>query len=198
MNQYDLLGDNWRLEFLILSVFHGVCAYFFSSRTLLAVAITALASWLGLSDSGVGAWLDAGAKSADLANRGLLCAAVILIWQQIHIRLHSLPDFIPVFAHFIANVALLASLSMVADTNREVAGLLLLVIFGTLAVLYGVRSRREPFAIYGVGYALVGLDFFMLDRRIHTGALVAAWLLISTAVAAVLIFRIHRSFRSEP
>ncbi|MEO8216384.1 MAG: DUF2157 domain-containing protein [Acidobacteriota bacterium] len=197
VNQYAIFGENWRLQFLILAVFHSVTAYLFSSRSLLAVAITALASWLGLSDSGLTTWLDGGSGGADLAGRGLFCALLILIWRQLHARLSSVGDFLPVFSHFIANVALLASLAMITDSNREIPGLILLLLFSGLAVVYGLRTGRETFVIYGVAYGLLGVDFFVLDRRVHTAALVAGWLLISTAAAAFALFRFHRSFRSD-
>jgi len=53
-NQFDLFGPAGHRHFALLAVVHGAGAYAYRSRTLLTLALAAVAAWLGVS--GTGGW----------------------------------------------------------------------------------------------------------------------------------------------
>src|SRR5882672_1092013 len=47
-SQFHWFGDQWARQLLILALAHGVAAYYFDSRLVLSLALTAFAAWFGI------------------------------------------------------------------------------------------------------------------------------------------------------
>lgn len=184
--RYQVLGGNWKHHLLILAIIHGATAYLFDSRALLPVSVAALAGWFGITREGD--W-----TSSDGAGlRVLACAAVVLVWRIANGALRWKPHFGALLEHFAANLALFGTLLLVFDEPFEIVGLILLTSFAAFVVWWGVRNHEFFFVTYGVVYLLVGVDVSVV-RRLHEQVAVAAYLLVSTIAAIVMLYWIRRT-----
>lgn len=177
-SQFHWFGDNWARHLLILTALHAFTAYALDSRLVLSVALTSLAGWFGIA-RGPGLITSWHLLAPELGLRATLCAAVILIWRAIDQRMNA-ARFREVFEHFAANVALWGALSWCSNKQDRVLGVLALFTFAWAAVRTSLRSRRELFAVYGVGYTALGLS-------IVAGQIVALPSLSGATVVLVIV-----------
>ena len=75
--QLARLDEGWPRYFALLAVVHGVGAYVFRSRTLLALSISALASWVGIEQRLTRAIDTLLFHHAETALRLFACAAIV-------------------------------------------------------------------------------------------------------------------------
>ncbi len=182
-SQFHWFGEHWPRTLLILAAFHTVTAYALNSPLVLSLALTSLAGWFGIARGPSPASWN---LAPELGVRAAVCAAVILIWRVIDARMNA-ARFREVFDNFAANVAFWGALSWCSSTHDRALGVLALLAFAWVAIRTALRSKRELFAVYGVGYSAIG--FIIVAGQIFalpslSGATVA--LIIVLAAAAVL------------
>lgn len=197
-SQYHLLGDVWPRHFLGLAAVHAATAYYFRSRIVLSVAITALAAWLGVEQN-VRTIFD---LTAGTGFRAMLCAAVIVAWRYAHARLSpSIPEFVPVFDHALTNLAMWGSVIWCFDDSMRWLGLGLLSVFAFLALRRAFAGREEIFALYGGIYFYIGASAVVvhLITRGFNGdteaALIFLYFLATIPAIVTALSMVHLRFR---
>ena len=189
-SQFQLLDHGWPRHFLILAVTHGVTAYFFDSRTLLSLSISALAAWLGIEQR-VHTLFD---SSTDTSIRAFLAAGIVLLWRLADRRGRSTRTFEPVFDHFAANLALLGALVLTVDASSRVPGGLLTLVIAGVAITDGIRTGAQALILYPYVYAVVAVDILVVDR-LHGDTSILLYLSVSTIAAIVGLFVLHTRYR---
>ncbi len=187
--QFHLLGEHWSAHFLIVAVLHAVAAYGFASRTVLSLAIAALAAWFGVERRNVFDFVD-----VDTAQRALVCAAVVLVWRFIDARAWK-SAFTRTFEHFAANLALFGALSLTFHSATRVPGALLTIVLASVVVVHGYRQRAETFVLYAYCYAVVAVDVLVIAELLPDEILAALFLMGSSIAAIVGLFILHGRFR---
>ncbi|HEY0156615.1 MAG TPA: DUF2157 domain-containing protein [Thermoanaerobaculia bacterium] len=207
-SQYHLFGDAWYRHFLLLAVVHGAGAYAYRSRTLLTVALAAMAAWLGVYGEGP-------QDATELAIRAFEAAAVALMWRVLDARFrfplerralspangaglrdrHSREDdFLPLFEHFAANLASIGAAALLFQDHTRLLGCLLALAVAAVTVAWGFRTRRELFVLYGTLYAFFAVDVFLID--LVDDEHFAQLLIIASVIGAIAaLFVIHAHFR---
>jgi len=191
-SQFHLLDRGWPRHFLILAVLHGIAAYFFDSRTVLSLSISALAAWLGVEGN-----VDTLFRESELANTGLrafvACAAVSL-WRAIDLRFRASRTFERVFEHAAANLALLGGLLLTIDDRWRLGGLLITLAVAAAVIVFAFRRGSEPFAIYAYIYAVIALDIVIVEA-LDEDVFITLYLIVSTIAAIAGLFVLHNRFR---
>ncbi len=191
---YHWFGDEWERHLLILAVFHGATAYLFGSRVVLSLAITSLAGWIGVDREGK--FLSEGAIEA--GSRLLLAGAAVAVWRLAHGFAFRGADpedsrtgFGEIFDHFVANLAMIGALVWVFNEEMELVGALILLVFATISIVGGIRTRRELFVLYGVIFAVIGFDSVVV-REMNDEIPILVYLLVSTPMVIIGLFLLHR------
>jgi hypothetical protein len=185
--QFHLLGGQWQRHFLLLAIAHGVGAYVFGSRMVLSLSIAAFAAWLGVEQRHV---LELNADR-DFAMRAFLCAALVLVWRAIDLRVRRVSDFTPVFEHFAAMLALSGGFVLMIEDDTRVAGCLATILIAAIVIAWGVRTRRESFVLYAYLYAVVAVDVLIVNAISDVEALALLFIVVSTIAAVVGLIVIH-------
>ena len=188
--QFELLGQGWPRYLLLLTMVHGAGAYLFRSRALLALSISALASWIGIEQRLTRTIDQVLFHHAETAMRMYACAAIVLAWRVIDQRVRAARDFERVFDHFVANFALLGSLVLVFDAPFRLAGAILTLAVAGAVVSYGMRRGSEAFVLYAYAYAVVAVDVLVVTR-LRSPTLGLLFLVVSTIAAIVGLFALH-------
>lgn len=154
--QFRVLGDRWPYHFLVVAAVYFLLAYRFDSRAVLSLAVSAFATWRGVSVTM--AFGGPGEKAfAVLRANALACGALFLVLGLLSVRLRRKPHF---------------------ETVYVTAGLLL--VFG--GILSGVLQRSSSSwlfweAVLGIVGAVVMAAAWRLRRPIDFAIAVAAlWL----------------------
>ena len=191
-SQFHWFGANWSRHLLILAVLHGFTAYTLDSRLVLSVALTSLAGWFGIERKpSIASWhLD----TPELGLRAILCAAIMLVWRAIDQRMAA-ARFREVFEHFVANLAFWGVLSWCSDVHLRLVGALALLVLSWVAISTALRSGRELFAVYGVGYTSLGFSIVIGQFVEWTTLSGAAAVLIIVLTAAASLRYLHDRLR---
>ena len=177
-SQWHLLGSEWQHYFLILAVVHGTAAYWFDSRAVLSLSIAALAAWLGIERR------DFLNTQTEMAFRAFACAGVIGVWRAVNRK----QSFAPVFDQFVVNLAFWGALILTANSDTNVAGLLITLAIAGAALWWGFRQRRELFVIYAFVYTIIAINIFVAQALV---------VLVSAIAAIAALFVIHGRFQKR-
>jgi hypothetical protein len=189
--QFRWFGQDWSLHLLLLAAVHAAAAYYFQSRLVLSVALTALAAWFGIQRK-PGTLVEWDLHTPELGARALACAAVILGWRLADARLNA-GRFVAVLEHFAINLAFWGVLCWCWDGRLRVPGLLGLCVLTAIAVRGGLREGKEAFLVYGVGYAALALGGVVIERNADVPG--AFMILVIVLSAAALLRYLHDRLR---
>lgn len=193
-SQFHWLGANWSRHLLLLTAFHAFTAYALRSRLALSVALTSLAGWFGI-ERGSGNLSPWDFATPELGLRAIICAAVMLIWRAIDQRANA-ARYREVFEHFAANLAFWGAVGWCSNAQMRVLGVITLSLLATIAVRKALRSGAESFAVYGVGYAALGLSLVVAQVTDLT-VLGATLVLVIVLTAAAFLRRLHDVLKSS-
>jgi hypothetical protein len=197
-SQFRWLGAYWSWHLLLLAMLHAATAYVFNSRLVLSVSLTSLASWFGIQghiDSVFAFEYALRQSSVVLAGiQALACAAVIMVWREVHLRTLQPQPFVEVLEQFAANISFWGALSLSFHTDTRYLGMALVIGLAVLSIRNGLRKQQEAFVVYGIAYAALGLCVF--EARIGGAALLIVLLeLLTIIVAATLLWRFHAQLK---
>lgn len=155
--KFHLLGADWSRHLLLLSAWHLGTAYFFSSRLLLSVALTAFATWMG-AELQFGALFEYGNRWWGAGPRALFCAIVFYAGSRLHLgEARKGGGFRDVYRQFAVNFGFWGALALGADSSTRWVAALTLLGLALASARVGLSERRESYLVYAVGYSTLGL-----------------------------------------
>jgi hypothetical protein len=186
--QFALLGPSWPHHLLVVAAVYLAAAYRWDSRTVLALALTTLAAWRGISYGLVhGSIWRAGA--ADLRPDAIALGALCLAAAACSVALARKPHFEAVYAN--TGVLLLLGALVSGALGHGAAWrpwLVALLIAAGLVMWLSFRLRRSLYFAQGVVAAYLGLLRLALARfpfDLSSGSLLLAALLGVGAIAVI-------------
>lgn len=186
--QFKLFGAAWYRHFLILAVLHGAAAYLYRSRTLLSLAISAVAAWLG-----VRGWDGAfGTNGYDYAQRAISAAAIVLVWRQLNRR----EEFAAVFEHFAALLLLASGFALMFENDWIAGACLFTVLVAALIIWWGFRTHRVSFVLYAFVAGVIACDVLLI-HLLDDDALILLVLVGSNVVAIGALFWLYGRFKES-
>lgn len=184
--QFHLLGGAWHRHFLALAVVHGVAAYLYGSRMVLSLSVAAFAAWLGVEQRHV---LDFNADG-EMPMRAYLCAALLLVWRAIDLRLRPTTKFSSLFEHFAATIALSAGVVLMFESETRTRGCLITIALAAGVIAWGMRTQRESFVLYAFLYGVIAVDVLVVNA-LGEEVLQLLFVVVSTIAAIVGLIVIH-------
>ncbi|MGI4887138.1 MAG: DUF2157 domain-containing protein [Janthinobacterium lividum] len=188
--QYQLFGTRYGLAAaLATALFFGV-AYGFDHRGVLSLAITALASWVGVSVAPLSAFTQnnftASALSAPAVGLGLALLAVGLWSDVTRHKAHFAFAYVSLGGN-LALIALTASLFLADGLPRTGALPLLLAVCAGL-VWYARRSQSYLFLLMGTVFGYIGVTYLLFEvSGSETGLLLGTLYFPFSAIGMVLL-----------
>jgi hypothetical protein len=193
--QYELFGTRYGLATVLPAVLFFALAYRFDHRGVLAMAITALAAWVGVS-----------VAPLDVFRQGLIMHDVIslpaLLLGFVLVAAGLLSEFLDRKRHFAftflslgGNVALLATMSVLFHTEGRYTLPWLVLVLGLSAglVWYARRAQSYLFLLMSVAYSYVAITYAIISALSsdHSGNWIVPMIVLYlplTLVGIVLLF----------
>ena len=194
--KFHVFGTGWSWHLLWLVLWHAACAYFFRSKLVLPVALTAFAAWMGVQAQ-LGALFEPRYRLLGLGPRALFCASIFYAFSRMHQHERGVRSdgFRDVYLQFAVNFGFWGALALGADSATRWIGAVILLALAWVVANAGLSERRESFLIYAVGYSTIGLIW--LEVLVLRDFAVVSWMGLFTVMGAVMLLLKLRSQLKE-
>jgi hypothetical protein len=152
--RFEFFKDSPDVYFLLSAFVFFVFAYRFDNRFVLSLALSALASALGLRTTRFGL-LSPGALRAAGIGYGAFVASLGFILSRNGLKKH----FLETYLHIAVNAVFLTMYYGLVEPLSWELYLAALIMLSTVAVVLGIRYRRFAFVVYGTIYGYAGISY---------------------------------------
>jgi hypothetical protein len=184
--QYELFGQKYGLATFIPMVLFFLAAYYFDHKGVLAMAITALASWLGIAVTPLDVFENNDFASARIIYTGIILGTVLCGLAFLLARQNIKKHFSFIYLNFGANILFISCLAglMALENIFFFSGLL--AVITVAAVMYAKKESSFYFLVMAVLYAYWGISYLMF--RIDAFRSDAMFWYFIVSCAGVLVF----------
>jgi hypothetical protein len=162
--QYELFGTRYGLATVLPAVLFFYLAYRFDHRGVLSMAITVLATWVGVSVAPLEVFQQGLLWHSALSLPALLLGLALVAAGLLSEFLNRKRHFAFTYLALGANVALLAAMSLLFDESAGYRLLWLGLILGLSAglVWYARRAQSYLFLLLSVAYSYIAITFVLV------------------------------------
>lgn len=194
--QYNLFGTRYGLATVLPAVLFLALAYRFDHRGVLAMGLTALASWIGVSIAPLSAFTDNHFYASRLSGAAVLLGLVLTGIGLYSDATNRKRHFAFTYISLGANLALLAATVAVLGFYPEpllpkVLAVLIVLALSAGLVWYARHSHSYLFLLMGVLYGYVTLTYLFfsaLDNSSNTLELLIPFYFMLSAAGVILLF----------
>ncbi|WP_281234180.1 DUF2157 domain-containing protein [Flavobacterium gelatinilyticum] len=162
--QHEAFGTHYGLATLVPTIVSFFCAYYFDNRSVLTIAVTGLAAYIGLSVTPQEIFNDTNNFYANqsLSYSALMLGVLLILWTVYSFKIKLKTHFTLVYLTFALHIISIACISnMVRD---ELIWLLFAVILaGSSYYFYKVSFQLKAISLYVfmIIYAYIGINIFL-------------------------------------
>ena len=187
-NRFHVLSGQWDFYLLATAVFFFFLAYRFDNRFVLALALSSLAGWFGLTISHWPSHQDAAYRQYALVYCVLVGLGGALL-QQRGVK----PHFFGTNLNIVANVLFWALLSGVFNRQGYRVWFLALLLACGASLAWGLTRRQFAFVAYSAVYGYVGVSSILI-RGITDEIVVLGYFVFTALAMLVALVQIARHF----
>jgi len=162
--QYKTFGEHYGLATLIPTLVSFFCAYYFDNRSVLTIAITGLAAYIGISVTPQ----DLVSNNDFYENQNLSYSAIILgglliVWTIYSQRVSLKTHFALIFLTFALHIISIASIVNMIDDDVLVWMTFTLILAGFTYYFYRVSYEQKAISLYVfmIIYAYIGINILL-------------------------------------
>ena len=186
--QYNIFGTQYGLAtFLPVIVFFPI-AYLFDHRGILSMAITAFASWLGVTVSPA-AIFNNGLEQNNLIYTGLLLGILLCTAAYLSHKYDFKKHFNFTFLNFGGNILFIAALSGLIFLENYLVFFPIIILFSVAFIKYAINSGSFYFFTVPVIYAYWALSYLILQIPAFQSILILYYFIISSIILIVFLIK---------
>jgi hypothetical protein len=190
-SRFQFLSGQWDLYLLATALLFFGFSYRFDNRFVLALALSSLAGWFGLTVSHWPSTHDAAYRQYAIVYSVVVAGAGALLWQR------SLkPHFFESYLNIAANVLFWAVLSGVFQREGYAVWLLALLAVAGASLAWGLKYRRFSFVAYAAVYGYIGFSSLLI-RNIESGTAIMSYFVFTGIAMLAFLVGIARRFGRE-
>jgi uncharacterized membrane-anchored protein len=160
--QYNLFGNRYGIAALIPAIVFFYCAYRFDHRGVLSMAITALASWIGVSIAPVTLWQSNNFNTQPLTVTALALGILLTLAGWFSEKFNKKAHFSFTYLLFGGNLAFVAASIGLYNFDFKIAYFLIIAVLTFLSITYARQKQSYLFLLMGAiyGYCAFTYGFF--------------------------------------
>ncbi|MFB3388483.1 DUF2157 domain-containing protein [Flavobacterium sp. LAR06] len=161
--QYKPFGTHYDLATLIPTIVSFFCAYYFDNKSVLTIAITGLAAYIGLSVTPQDLLHNDFYSNETLSYSAIILGGLLILWTIYSSRTNLKTHFNFVYLTFALHLISIASISNLTDSDYDGIWLLFgLVLAASSYYFYKVSHEIKSMSLYVfmIVYAYIGLNIF--------------------------------------
>ncbi|SHL82000.1 DUF2157 domain-containing protein [Flavobacterium saccharophilum] len=161
--QYKPFGTNYDLATLIPTLISFFCAYYFDNKSVLTIAITGLAAYIGLSVTPQDLLHNDFYSNETLSYSAIILGGLLILWTIYSSRTNLKTHFNFIYLTFALHLISIASISNLTDSDYDGIWMLFgLVLAASSYYFYKVSHETKAMSLYVfmIIYAYIGLNIF--------------------------------------
>lgn len=157
--QYSFFGTRYGLAAFLPAVLFFFCAYFFDHRGVLSMAITALASWIGISITPLRLLKNNDFNSQDIVITSILLGITLIIVGWFSIQKDLKKHFSFTYFVFGGNLTFIAALSGLFTFDLKIIYGLIVGILACFSIVYARTKHSYLFLLMGIIYGYIAFTY---------------------------------------
>lgn len=157
--QYSFFGTRYGLAAFLSAVLFFFCAYFFDHRGVLSMAITALASWIGISITPLRLLKNNDFNSQDIVITSILLGITLIIIGWFSIQKGLKKHFSFTYFVFGGNLTFIAALSGLFTFDFKIIYGLIVGILSCFSIVYARTKHSYLFLLMGIIYGYIAFTY---------------------------------------
>jgi hypothetical protein len=186
--RFHLLSGQWDYYLLATACLFFFLAYRFDNRLVLALSLSSLAGWFGLTISHWPSHQDATYREYAIVYSLIVGVAGALLKHR-----GLKPHFLDTYLNVAANVLFWALLSGVFERQGYRVWLLALVVACGSSLAWGLKQRQFAFVAYAAVYGYVGVSS-VLVRNFNDATAILSYFVVTGVAMLIALVSIARRF----
>ncbi|MFN3487744.1 MAG: DUF2157 domain-containing protein [Emticicia sp.] len=188
--QYNFFGTRYGLAAFLPAVLFFFCAYYFDHRGILSMAITALASWIGVSITPLRLLKNNDFNSQDMAITAISLGIFLMIIGWVSIQKEFKKHFSFTYFIFGGNLTFIAALSGLFTFDLKFIYGIIIAILSYLSITYARTKHSYLFLLMGVIYGYVAFTYSIFKILPDDVAAIGFMFYFMLSAAGVVVFLI--------
>ena len=162
--QYKSFGEHYGLATLVPTIVSFFCAYYFDNRSVLTIAITGLAAYIGLSVTPQDLLKSNDFyASQNLSYSAIALSVLLILWVVYSRRISLKTHFGLIFLTFALHIASIASIANMTSYDTIAWMLFTLILAGSTYYFYRTSYDYKAMSLYVfmIVYAYIGANIFL-------------------------------------
>lgn len=157
--QYNFFGTRYGLAAFLPAVLFFFCAYYFDHRGILSMAITALASWIGISITPLRLLKNNDFNSQDMIITAISLGVFLMIVGWVSIQKELKKHFSFTYFVFGGNLTFIAALSGLFAFDLKFVYGIIIAVLSYLSITYARTKHSYLFLLMGVIYGYIAFTY---------------------------------------
>lgn len=187
--QYKSFGTHYGLATLIPTLVSFFCAYYFDNKSVLTIAITGLAAYVGLSVTPQDLLNNNNFYSdQSLSYSAIMLGVLLVLWTIYSSRIQLKTHFNLIFLTFALHIISIASISNLINDYYGIWLIFAFILAGSSYYFYKVSHDLKAISLYVfmIVYAYIGFNIFLFRVFEHID-LADIWMLLVISLPAYFI-----------
>lgn len=203
--QYKPFGEHYGLATLVPTIVSFVCAYYFDNKSVLTIAITGLAAYVGLSVTPQTLLDDNDFyASQSLSYSAVMLGILLILWTIYSRRISLKTHFGIIFLTFALHIISIASISNMTNYDILTWMLFAVILAGSTYYFYRVSYNYKAMSLYVfmIIYGYIGANIFLF-RVFENVDLQEIWMLLVFLLPAyfvgsiIMFIKLIKNFHKE-
>lgn len=164
--QYKPFGTDYGLATLIPTIISFICAYYFDNKSVLTIAITGLAAYIGLSVTPQDLVNNEFYADESLSYSAIILGVLLIVWTIYSSRIELKTHFTTIYLTFALHIISIASINNLLD---EYWFLIAIVLAGSSFYFYKISYELRSISLYVfmIIYAYIGINIVLFKIFEH-------------------------------
>ncbi len=162
--QYKPFGEHYGLATLIPTIVSFFCAYYFDNRSVLTIAVTGLAAYVGLSVTPQDLFNNNDFYASEsLSYSAVMLGVLLILWTIYSNRISLKTHFCLIFLTFALHIISIAAISNLLNENTLIWLIFACILAGSTFYFYKVSYEFKAMSLYVfmIVYGYIGANIFL-------------------------------------
>lgn len=161
--QYKPFGTHYGLATLVPTIVSFICAYYFDNKSVLTIAITGLAAYVGFSVSPQDLFDNDFYSHLELSYSAIILGGLLILWTIYSSRISLKTHFNLIYLTFALHMISIASISNMVNEYDGLWILFSAVLAGSCFYFYKASYEQKAISLYVfmILYAYIGINIFL-------------------------------------
>jgi hypothetical protein len=202
--QYKPFGTHYGLATLVPTIVSFICAYYFDNKSVLTIAITGLAAYVGLSVTPQDVFNNDLYLNQSLSFSAIMLGVLLILWAFYSDKIALKTHFKLIYLTFALHIISIASITNMVNEYYGFWLLFSAILAGSCYYFYKASYELKAISLYVfmILYAYIGINIFLF-RIFENIDFQDIWMLFVLAIPAyfigsiVLFIKLIKNFNKE-